>query len=388
MFDILFVDNITTTHFKRFQQMWPENRPTDYPDDPVHKKWWSVFRGFLLGCFTKTRVHMNKYFRACHPGARKGQNWFPRPAKMAPPKPDLGTPPIVIKSVKVAKRKHASCSKSAGKRRSKRARTKRALQTPEDSPADSEDSEEGSVVSEEDSEGSEEDSEVSEEEDSEVSEEDSATSSDEEVRNTPPAAPTPESPEIPQRRPTAVQRTTAGPSTPTRRSSRTSRRCQTKEQSSINTPTVPREPRGDVLSTCPAAPTPESPEIPQRRQTAVQRTTAGPSTTTRRSSRTSRRRQTREQSSINTPTVPRQSEEDEGRESSVTIRAIHESAAPTPPLEIKREEKTPAEHATSPPPSLPPPPAPKPATSGSESRISKLGRNGMQFKQRMPRKQA
>lgn len=80
---------------------------------------------------------MNRYFRESHPIAPAKKNWFPRPPKMTTPKPDLGTPPIVIKSVNVPKRKlqatDTSSSKSAGKRRSKRPRT-RSLATPEDSP--------------------------------------------------------------------------------------------------------------------------------------------------------------------------------------------------------------------------------------------------------------
>src|SRR5437588_8443188 len=55
-----------------------------------------------------------------------GTKWFPPPAKMAPPKPDLGTPPVAITSVNIRKRSRgedvADSSQEGGKRPSKRSR--------------------------------------------------------------------------------------------------------------------------------------------------------------------------------------------------------------------------------------------------------------------------
>jgi hypothetical protein len=47
MFDILFIDNITTDHFGQFQELWPEHRASDDLENPEHQEWWKVFRGFL-----------------------------------------------------------------------------------------------------------------------------------------------------------------------------------------------------------------------------------------------------------------------------------------------------------------------------------------------------
>ena len=39
MFDILFIDNTTTDHFGKFQEFWPEYRPSDDLDNPEHREW-------------------------------------------------------------------------------------------------------------------------------------------------------------------------------------------------------------------------------------------------------------------------------------------------------------------------------------------------------------
>ena len=91
-YDILFIDNITTEHFRRFQAMW-ELRLSTLPEP---KKWWDTFKAFVRDCFNKAREQMNHYYRESNAVAIPGSRWFPRPAKMQPPRPDLGTPPLVI----------------------------------------------------------------------------------------------------------------------------------------------------------------------------------------------------------------------------------------------------------------------------------------------------
>ena len=136
MYDILFIDNITTDHFSQFQWMWGHHDSKE----PQYDLWWSVFRKFLRDCFNKSREQLNRYFRESHPDAPHGTKWFPPPAKMAPPKADFGlTPPVAISTVNIKKRSPepvvaASSPKSAGKRPAKRARKeKNPLETPGDS---------------------------------------------------------------------------------------------------------------------------------------------------------------------------------------------------------------------------------------------------------------
>ena len=92
LYDILFIDNITTDHFSRFQGMWIHR----YSVVPEHVEWWSVFRAFVRDCFNKTREQMNRFYRESHPDAPNDTKWFPQPAKMEPPRPDVATPPIQI----------------------------------------------------------------------------------------------------------------------------------------------------------------------------------------------------------------------------------------------------------------------------------------------------
>jgi hypothetical protein len=93
LYDILFIDNITTNHFSQFQEMWT-HRSSELPE---HVEWWSVFRAFVRDCFNTTRDQMNRFYRESHPKAAAGTKWFPQPAKMEAPKPDVGTPPIQIR---------------------------------------------------------------------------------------------------------------------------------------------------------------------------------------------------------------------------------------------------------------------------------------------------
>ena len=59
MYDILFMDPVTTRHFRQFQGMWKQRASTQ----PRHIEWWSGFRAFLRDCFDKTRVQMNRYHK-------------------------------------------------------------------------------------------------------------------------------------------------------------------------------------------------------------------------------------------------------------------------------------------------------------------------------------
>src|ERR1700730_15519113 len=59
MYDILFVDPVTTSHFRRFQGMWKQRASTQ----PRYIEWWSGFPAFLRDCFNKTRVQMNWYHK-------------------------------------------------------------------------------------------------------------------------------------------------------------------------------------------------------------------------------------------------------------------------------------------------------------------------------------
>jgi hypothetical protein len=314
MFDILFIDNVTTHHFGQFQKLWPEHRASDGPDsdDPEHQEWWKVFRGFLRDCFNKTRVHMNRYFRESHPTAPAKKNWFPRPPKMTPPKPDLGTPPIVIKSVNVPKRKFQATdtgsSRSAGKRLSKRVRM-RSLATPEDSPVFSS-----------------------------VSEEDDATSSGEETPTPAPAVRTPKS--------TSTHRLKA-PKNLSRESSRTLPR----EQGTIANPAFkkPMEPEaGETESRSCAA----SPALPPAMGLQSKGTTVVASAST--------------SEGFTTVSLP--------------------GASPAPPVLGIQSKGTAVVASATTPGGFPT--ASLPTATTSSTRYSRLGRNGLMFKQRLPGKPA
>jgi len=369
MYDILFVDNITTHHFEQFQPMWPEHRSSDDTDDPEHEEWWKVFRGFLRDCFTKARVQMNKYFRKSHPEAPRKKNWFPRPAKMETPKPDLGTPPIAIKSVNVPKRKRqvteASSSKSAGKRRSKRLRMMRDPGTPEDSSAGSEGSEEGDS------------SPVSMDSEMEYS-----SSSDEEVSRNAPAAPTSKSPQTPRGR-----RTIAGPAAPVRQSSRITRRHQTGEQSTIGTPTPGRRRTGEQGNVAgPAGPPRRSPSTPQRYETREQGTTHIPQVEVPGGSTV----RSQAASASSSPFPGGHREGTTANVSAATSQTLLQAPvapplspsprrSPSPSLGCQREEATAGASATT-----LEGPTPRTIALSPGVRLARLGRNGKQFKQRMP----
>jgi hypothetical protein len=103
IYDILFLDPITTPHFAQFQWLWRhrlENSGDNF-------QWWNLFKGFLGGCFGKTQEQMNHY-RADNPSQfgdhgedrlppARGHSisrprrtpctptWFPGIPKIAPP---------------------------------------------------------------------------------------------------------------------------------------------------------------------------------------------------------------------------------------------------------------------------------------------------------------
>ena len=92
MYDILFLDPVTTRHFAQFQGMWKHRRSRRAP----YQEWWDTFRLFLRDCFDKTRVQMNRYHddnplpddldgNLSDEEART--RWFPGTPKMQPPSP-------------------------------------------------------------------------------------------------------------------------------------------------------------------------------------------------------------------------------------------------------------------------------------------------------------
>ena len=238
LYDILFLDNITTDHFAQFQPMW-ENR---YSEDPGHKKWWKTFRGFVRDCFNKSRDQINDFFRQSHPEESQTKKWFPRPAKMAPPKPDIETPPPMAITVNRKRGKPtetigaAGLSETAGKRHSKRARTEaHAPRTPGDWDA-------GSGVSEKPAEKA-----------IVISDDDPA------VPGTPPTAPTLETPRRSQ------SRETANPPPPPPPTSPQTLRDESREPAPTTPRTSRRRKRGEPAASASfpvASPTP--PMTPRR----------------------------------------------------------------------------------------------------------------------------
>ena len=89
---ILFLDSITVHHFQRFQGMWEQGLSTP----PEHKTWWDAFKAFMRDCFNKARQQTNYYFKKSGAVPIPGRRWFPHGAKMQPPRPHLGMPPLMI----------------------------------------------------------------------------------------------------------------------------------------------------------------------------------------------------------------------------------------------------------------------------------------------------
>jgi len=103
IYDILFLDPITTPHFAQFQWLWSHRRE----NSGDNFQWWNLFKGFFGGCLGKTQEQMNHY-RADNPsqfgdhgedrlpparghsisGPRRTPctpTWFPGIPKIAPP---------------------------------------------------------------------------------------------------------------------------------------------------------------------------------------------------------------------------------------------------------------------------------------------------------------
>ena len=72
--------------------MWEKR----FSEDPEHDAWWRAFQGFIRNFFNKTRDQTNNYFRKSHPEEPPMKKWFPRPAKMHPPRPDEDIPPLTV----------------------------------------------------------------------------------------------------------------------------------------------------------------------------------------------------------------------------------------------------------------------------------------------------
>ncbi|KAF8539341.1 hypothetical protein BDD12DRAFT_838511 [Trichophaea hybrida] len=116
MYDILFLDPVTTRHFAQFQGMWKHRTS----NQPRHMEWWIRFRAFLRDCFDKTRVQMNRYHKENPPlptdtdtdpnsddsddcddsergkGHAKKDTWYPGTPKVQPPTHKRATPPTII----------------------------------------------------------------------------------------------------------------------------------------------------------------------------------------------------------------------------------------------------------------------------------------------------
>jgi len=55
MYDIIFLDPVTTRHFSQFQLMWPHCRSRSSP----FREWWAAFRSYMGQMFDKTCDQMN-----------------------------------------------------------------------------------------------------------------------------------------------------------------------------------------------------------------------------------------------------------------------------------------------------------------------------------------
>lgn len=93
MYDILFIDPVTTRHFWQFQGMWKHRGS----NETQYKAWWDAFMAFLRDCFDTTRRQMNRYHAETPPAdytddgvakyhVKKG-GWYPGTPKMQPPLP-------------------------------------------------------------------------------------------------------------------------------------------------------------------------------------------------------------------------------------------------------------------------------------------------------------
>jgi len=58
LYDIFFLDPVTTRHFSQFQLMWPHRRSTSSP----FREWWAAFRSYMGQMFHKTPDQMNNWW--------------------------------------------------------------------------------------------------------------------------------------------------------------------------------------------------------------------------------------------------------------------------------------------------------------------------------------
>src|SRR5882757_6217416 len=54
LYDIIFLDPVTTRHFSQFQLMWPRRRSRSSP----FREWWAAFRSYMGQMFDTTRDEM------------------------------------------------------------------------------------------------------------------------------------------------------------------------------------------------------------------------------------------------------------------------------------------------------------------------------------------
>jgi len=57
IYDLIFLDPVTTRHISQFQPMWPYRRSRSSP----FQEWWSAFRTYMGPMFDKTRNQMNNW---------------------------------------------------------------------------------------------------------------------------------------------------------------------------------------------------------------------------------------------------------------------------------------------------------------------------------------
>jgi len=68
LYDIIFLDPVTTRHFSQFEMMWPHHRSMSSP----FREWWAAFRSNLGHMFDKICDQMNNW-RWDHPRAVEDQ---------------------------------------------------------------------------------------------------------------------------------------------------------------------------------------------------------------------------------------------------------------------------------------------------------------------------
>jgi hypothetical protein len=57
IYDIIFLDPVTTSHFSQFQLMWLHRRSRSSP----LREWWAAFRSYMGQMFDKTRDQMTNW---------------------------------------------------------------------------------------------------------------------------------------------------------------------------------------------------------------------------------------------------------------------------------------------------------------------------------------